>query len=165
MPVTRSMALADPGDFETVELCDLLTAADAPGEPSHHLCWYFEGGYVAVVPVRRALDPDVVLLAVPSEVLAAETLPQSPSGYPPRADVMSNASRAKVRVSFLAVAAADLEEGLATSEMCERHGFEVRAFGPQGNLVPRSRDLVQAALDLGFDHRDDAPTQDARRDA
>ena len=53
-------------------------------------------------------------------------------------------------MTFLAIPESELEEVLASLEMIEDHGLVLTGFGDNGALIPRSREVLQAARALGF---------------
>ena len=103
-PVTRGMSRGS--EIHSLSFWEVETAEGTPvGEPCH-IAWEVGGGFVAVIPVRFARSP-VLLLAVPSDVVDADTVPLSPSGRPASGDVQSTPAkggrRSSVAVSLLAM--------------------------------------------------------------
>ena len=73
-------------DFVTLETWAIATLVDEPDAPSHMVGWYMQGAWVATVPVRRAADQAVLLMAIPSESASGRVhFPGPPrAGFRPR---------------------------------------------------------------------------------
>ena len=148
-------------EIHSLSFWEVETAEGTPvGEPCH-IAWEVGGGFVAVIPVRFARSP-VLLLAVPSDVVDADTVPLSPSGRPASGDVQATPAkggrRSSVAVSLLAMSdeAFGLEVFLTMAD-AEASGHRVRGFGPGGMSLPKPQDVLNLAYSLGFT----ADTEDA----
>ena len=140
-------------EFATLETWAISTLVDDPDAASHLVGWYMDGTWVATVPVRRADEPPVFLMAVPGECISSDSLPLAPVGGVPTVVVAATAGRVRCKVAFMAVPEEELQDAVATLEMLEEHGHEVAFFGPQQSLEPRERDLLRASIELGYQPR------------
>ena len=114
-----------------------------------------ESRWVAAHVVRRALEP-VAVLAVPSEVVPASSVPVAPSGRSATYSVRARTGRARVSVTFIVWdEEAFSMDSMTFQDALQEIGEEVRGFGTDGRKAANTADIYAAALELGFGPEDE----------
>ena len=96
-----------------------------------------DGCWVAAIPIRKAAERAVTLVAVPVECVDRGALPFAPNGAGATAEVGATAGCTRCRVAYLALPDEELADAVATREMLESAGYEIVGFGPSQSLEPR----------------------------
>ena len=147
--LTRSRA-APEAELTYLIFNELMTVEEHPEQVSHVIAWRFGNRWVALIPVRFAQEP-VVLLAIPAGTIDLDVLPKAPGGAKAVVQVIAVGSRARCKVAFVPMPQDTFDnQEFCSAQDVEDCGLQVRGFGGAGTHLPVAAEVLETAMGLGF---------------